>query len=298
MNRTMFIVALVAAVVGGGGWYALHDPPPVSRSTPQQFPRRPAPGTPSVGQAVPRPSGPTRPRPGSGEIVVRTPSYFLPPPGVDLGWYGRYGYPYPYGYPPVWYVERPDSASGQLRLDVSQKDATVYVDGFYVGVVDDFNGIFHHLTLAAGPHRIEIRKPGYETLIFDVNIQPNQTVTYREAMQSAHAEAGNAAPSGETSARAGDTTNPLAGAPLPGMFMGPPGDVRFEVSPKDAQVYADGFYVGIVDDFNGRSQHLTLAPGAHHVIIRADGYEALEVDLNIQPRQTMTYRGDLKRSTS
>jgi hypothetical protein len=82
------------------------------------------------------------------------------------------------------------------------------------------------------------------------------------------------------------------------MFMGPPGDVRFEVSPKDAQVYADGFYVGIVDDFNGRSQHLTLAPGAHHVIIRADGYEALEVDLNIQPRQTMTYRGDLKRSTS
>jgi len=72
----------------------------------------------------------------------------------------------------------------------------------------------------------------------------------------------------------------------------------FSVSPKDAQVYADGFYVGTINDFTGRSQRLTLLPGPHHLVMRASGYEDREVDVNVQPRQTMTYRGDLKLSAS
>jgi hypothetical protein len=48
-----------------------------------------------------------------------------------------------------------------------------------VGVVDDFDGIFQRLHLEAGPHRIEIRAPQYETLTFDVRIIVDETTTYR-----------------------------------------------------------------------------------------------------------------------
>jgi len=45
--------------------------------------------------------------------------------------------------------------------------------------VDDFDGVFQRLRLEPGPHRIEISADGYETLTFDVQAQPDQTITYK-----------------------------------------------------------------------------------------------------------------------
>jgi hypothetical protein len=55
----------------------------------------------------------------------------------------------------------------------------VFADGYYVGIVDDFDGVFQHMNLEAGPHRIEIRAPGYPPIAVDVNVQPGETITYR-----------------------------------------------------------------------------------------------------------------------
>jgi hypothetical protein len=74
---------------------------------------------------------------------------------------------------------------------------------------------------------------------------------------------------------------------------GPTGGLRLKVEPKQAQVFVDGYYAGIVDDFNGRFQHLDVAPGPHHVEVRSSGYEPLEFDITIQPRHTIEYRGAL-----
>ena len=92
----------------------------------------------------------------------------------------RYGYGAPYyggaitayGGPYGWSI-------GGVRLKVEPKDAEVYVDGYYAGVVDDFDGIWQQLRLDDGGHRIEVRKPGMETLTFEVMIQPGRTITYR-----------------------------------------------------------------------------------------------------------------------
>jgi hypothetical protein len=48
--------------------------------------------------------------------------------------------------------------------------------------VDDFDGAFQHMNLEAGPHRIEIRLPDYEPIVFDVNVVPGETVTYHAEM--------------------------------------------------------------------------------------------------------------------
>jgi hypothetical protein len=51
--------------------------------------------------------------------------------------------------------------------------------------VEDFNGDHEQLNLTPGPHRLEIRAPGYQTATFDVNVQAGKTITYRSALQPA-----------------------------------------------------------------------------------------------------------------
>lgn len=74
--------------------------------------------------------------------------------------------------------------TGNLKLKVRPKTAEVYVDGYYVGIVDDFDGAFQELSLTADPnagmtHRVEIRAPGIQPVTFEVRLQPGQTITYR-----------------------------------------------------------------------------------------------------------------------
>jgi hypothetical protein len=68
------------------------------------------------------------------------------------------------------------NANGVLRLQVEPQTAHVYVDGYYVSLAGA-------LELAAGPHRIEIKAAGYQTLRFDVDIVPNETITYQGDLQ-------------------------------------------------------------------------------------------------------------------
>jgi hypothetical protein len=72
------------------------------------------------------------------------------------------------------------------------------------------------------------------------------------------------------------------------------GSIRLQVKPSDASVYVDGYYVGIVDDFDGAFQRLHLEPGPHHLEIRAVDHGPLSLDVWITEDLTITYRGDLK----
>jgi hypothetical protein len=58
----------------------------------------------------------------------------------------------------------------------------VFVDGYYAGVVDEFDGHFQHLNLIPGPHHLEISAPGYQPLVIDVAIQPHHKIDYRGAL--------------------------------------------------------------------------------------------------------------------
>jgi hypothetical protein len=78
-------------------------------------------------------------------------------------------------------------------------------------------------------------------------------------------------------------------------LRGPTGKLRLHVEPSSADVFVDGYHAGIVDDFNGVLQRLTLAAGPHHIVVNAPGYQPLEFDVLIAPHQTTTYRGALKR---
>jgi hypothetical protein len=104
--------------------------------------------------------------------------------GYGFPWYGYPGYGYGYGYygPIAGYRTRP---YGGVRIDLPQRDAEVRVDGYYAGIVDDFDGRLQQLNLEPGPHRIEVRAEGFEPVSFEVNVERGRTITYRAALREA-----------------------------------------------------------------------------------------------------------------
>jgi len=67
------------------------------------------------------------------------------------------------------------------------------------------------------------------------------------------------------------------------------GGVRIVDAPKDAQVFADGYYAGTVDDFDGAFQHLDVEAGAHRIEIREKGQPPIQFEVNVVPGETITY---------
>ncbi len=75
--------------------------------------------------------------------------------------------------------------SGGLQLDIEPRRALVYVDGWYVGLVDQFSGYYRHLDIDAGSHTFEILATRYEPLAVEIAISPGRTTTYRGSLQRA-----------------------------------------------------------------------------------------------------------------
>lgn len=177
---------------------------------------RPRDGAPVTGRAMPRATVGTLPPIISGPIYWGAGDswYFYPWGFGGLGFgylwdpwfwggYGGYwggysgfgGYPYGGGYGGGYTgytgydsgaggysssssVQGPD-VTGGLRLKVSPRTAEVHVDGYFAGKVDDFDGALQKLKLPPGPHRVELKADGYETLAFDVLVIEDEVTTYK-----------------------------------------------------------------------------------------------------------------------
>lgn len=101
-------------------------------------------------------------------------------------WGSAYGYGYPgYAYPSYGYGYGSGAvrATGGVRIDLDVRDAEVLVDGYYAGIVDDFDGPMQVLRLSTGPHRVEIERDGFEPVSFEVRVEPGRTVTYRTQLR-------------------------------------------------------------------------------------------------------------------
>ena len=113
--------------------------------------------------------------------------YVLPPyryfnPGTTYG-YGVASTTYITPEPPAIVAPppAPDVETGFLRLEVEPRQALqIFVDGLYIGTPADLGDEFE---VRLGARRIELRAPGYRTLIFDTQIVPDRTIVYRGALE-------------------------------------------------------------------------------------------------------------------
>jgi len=103
--------------------------------------------------------------------------------GFYAGWGWGYpyyaGYPYPYPYPPYYYSGYWASA----RIEVKPRDAQVFLDGYYVGVVDQFDGLFQRLDIPPGEHELTVYMPGYHSLSERTLFRAGQSYHFKDNLQ-------------------------------------------------------------------------------------------------------------------
>jgi hypothetical protein len=90
-----------------------------------------------------------------------------------------------------------------------------------------------------------------------------------------------------------------AESPLPATIScaasAPCGGVSFDLTPASAQVYVEGMFAGIADEFSATSAPLVLAPGTHYIEIRLAGYRTASFDVIIAAGEVTPYEGTLER---
>jgi hypothetical protein len=154
---------------------------------------------------------------------------------------------------------------GQTGID---KHSGVFVDGQYVGFVDELKGS-KKLLLLPGEHEIEVRHAGYVTVKQNVMVEPGRKFAiYARMFKNLH-----------------DPDFPRRTAAR----------VKIDAKPERAAVFVDGAYVGTTHEFH--SHRMALAPGKHQIRIALSGYHEFTTDVNLQPKQKITIKTDLTPGT-
>jgi hypothetical protein len=246
-----------------------------------------------------------------GRVVVVGGGFYSPyydPYFYADPWYGQYPYPYPvrpYGYR----YAQPDAS---VRLEVTPKQAEVYVDGYYAGIVDDFNGTFQRLHVPPGDHEIELWLDGYRTVKQKVYLTRDNTFRIKYSMerlasgqapepkpqpQPIDPQAGGydpgAMPPPAPLPRTGTARRmpppqqpppPPDNSPRGGQPNGAYGTLAIRVQPNDAEVSIDG------DAWRGPGgqERLTVevSEGSHTVEIRKPGFRTYVTQVDVRRGQT------------
>lgn len=307
MRALSYSIVIVAAVLlaAPGGTISGQDEPqrrqpraeepqkarPRSDSEPQQArPRAPSEAERGERRPAPVPEQRARQRPAPPPHTV-PPDYYsfprryaFPPVSVRLGFYYHpyfgfyygpyYGpfYPYPGPYPrSIVY------GTSALRLRVKPVETEVYLNGYYAGIVDDFDGVFQRLYVPAGHHDLALRLDGYDTFNTKVYVAPGDTLDVTHQMRSLPAGSVSGpppAPQPLPPEWAGSTPPPLGEEPA-----SPYGVLALRVDPPDAQI--------VVDDepwlmMEGRTELAMHVPaGWHRLEVRRDGYQAFRTELEL-----------------
>jgi hypothetical protein len=74
------------------------------------------------------------------------------------------------------------------------------------------------------------------------------------------------------------------------------GSLRIKANVSEAKVYVDGALAGLVNEFDGLTDHLELETGKHTVELRAEGYATVSKDITVSDGKTKTVRLALKKA--
>jgi hypothetical protein len=165
-------------------------------------------------------------------------------------------------------VARAQGPTGELRLlpdGKVEKSAGVWVDGNYVGYVDELKGR-KTLHLGVGSHEILVREVGYkdwsqrvtlaagglENLVVKLDVDPSVKYSVENA------------------------------------------ELKIHAVPANAAVFVDGKYAGSVHDFGGVGHSMLLPPGKHTIKLSMPGYQDYVTEMDMAANQK--YRIEMKLS--
>ena len=225
--------------------------------------------------------------------------YFYDPFYGPYPWWPRFGYPY--WYYPVF----DDRADVKLRVTPEEAEqAAVYIDGFYAGIVDDFNGTFEGLPVTPGGHRIVLYLEGYRTISQHVYLRAASTFKLRGTMEKLPAGVTSEKPEVAPPVPAppeGSYRTPLTPPrrPVPPDAYAVPAAVGFGtldlfVRPANAEVTIDGERWNTSDAGHFVVQ---VPAGRHSIVITSAGYRQFATELQIGEGETRPLNVSLAAST-
>lgn len=209
------------------------------------------------------------------------PGYYYSP--FFWGPFGQYPYPYPY-YGRWGYYDN----TGSVRLQVTPKNAKVYIDGYFVGVVDDFDGNLQRLNVEAGEHELQIHLEGYRPFTLKVLFVRDRTLKIAHVMQPLGAgEAQAPLPAPDETQRSQpypDGSRRRPGPPPRSAQQSQFGSLLLRVRPADAQVLVDG---EVWTAPAGEDQFvIELAEGAHRIEVRKEGFQSYSTTVRVRRGET------------
>jgi hypothetical protein len=210
---------------------------------------------------------------------------------------------------------------------VKPKDASVYVDGYFAGKVEEFDGRFQRLHVEPGEHEITIYLEGYRSMRQRLYLSPNATRTIEgdlERLDPGEPQEPQPQPSREPDDRVGPADGgyrrPPMARPRPRRAPEPPDQVPPDQPPPDSGRGARGAEPGTPSRYASLS--IRVQPGGstvlidgerwdgpsnderlivqvaegHHVIeVDRDGYERFTTDVDVRPGETTPVNVNLRR---
>ena len=287
-TRRLPTVILLTAVIGAGAAAA----PAAAESQERRPSARPS------GRAAARPPGPGA-RPIRAVIPARSPfvvGRFYRPYGLYAGFHDPFFGPYafPYGYAPHLSPYYGGYAySSAVRLEVEPEETEVYVDGYYTGIVDSYDGFLQRLRLPPGEHEIELYLEGYESIRQTLYLAPGETYRIRHQMQPLQ-DGVQQPPRPEPVAPL-----PTGGSQAPAPLVQPAGVEEFGMlvvrfRPLDAVLTVDGErWVG----HEGLGELvLDLGAGVHDLEVARDGHRTYRADVEVLPGEQTVINVSLPRT--
>ena len=161
---------------------------------------------------------------------------------------------------------------GELQLEGSsgiEKTSGVWIDGQYLGYVDELKGS-KKILLLPGTHKLSVRQNGYQEFTRDVTLQPGQKQLVTVTMVKAH------------------------GYVMPAVTS----EIKISVNPDRAAVFLDGQYVGHAGEFSGMGKSMIVAPGHRRISISLPGYNTFNTEIDLVPSQKFVLKTDLVKSNN
>ena len=201
---------------------------------------------------------------------------------------------YPYGlYAPYYRPDFYDNA-GSARIQVTPKNAEVYVDGYLVGTVDDFDGFLQRLDVPPGEHELTFYLDGYQTFRQKVLFRPGATLKIGHAMERlAQGAANEPRPQPVAGSEAGPApryAQPARDRQTPSSQFG---TLAIRVLPTDATVLVDG------EEWTGPAGQgpllIELGDGSHEVEVRKQGFSTYKTTVRVRAGETAALNVSLAR---
>jgi hypothetical protein len=242
-----------------------------------------------------RTAPPPRVVPPQYHVVPRV--YFFPPVNRVRGFYyhpyfgfyfGPYYGPY-YPHPGPLFGPAGFGASA-VRTRVRPVETEIYVNGYFAGVADDFDGVFQRLYLPAGQHRIEFHLHGYRTFEQRIYVGPGDT---REiAHQMVRVAPGEVSREPMPQTLSGELATAVPG-PAGDRPASPYGILAIRVQPVDALILIDG------ETWLGTEAQTDLTvhvpAGWHTLEVRKDGYRNFQTKIELPEGATTRLSVTLER---